>query len=194
MNPENTTQKSVEELDLEIETENLKKVEAALFISGRFLKMPELIALTDVSPILLRKILSDLEDKYKESGIKIIEKNNAWKMDVDENFTWLVNKFASGKSEFTKAEQETLAVIAYKQPIKQSVIINVRGNKAYDHIRMFVEMGLINKKKTGHTAELTINDKFYDYFHTEDTEDKTELIAQSQEAENLEDYKGDKTK
>ncbi|MBU0466566.1 MAG: SMC-Scp complex subunit ScpB [Nanoarchaeota archaeon] len=161
---EHITEKSVEELDTEIEFENLKKIEAALFLAGRFMTIPELITLTDVNPILLKKMLSDLQDKYKDSGINIIQQENSWKMDVSEDHISMVNKLATGSSEFTKAEQETLAIIAYKQPIKQSVIIKIRGNKAYDHIKQFVEMNLLNKKKTGHTAELTLTERFYDYF------------------------------
>jgi len=85
-------------------------------------------------------------------------------MDVSIDYGWLVNKLATGSSEFSKGEQETLAIIAYKQPIKQSVLIKIRGNKAYEHIRKYFEMGLINKKKSGHTSELTLSDSFYEYF------------------------------
>ena len=80
-------------------------------------------------------------------------------------YTWLVNKLATGSSEFSKAEQETLAILAYKQPMKQSVLVKIRGNKAYDHIKKFADMGLIKKKKMGHTFELTLDETFYDYFH-----------------------------
>lgn len=159
------TEKNVEELDSEIETQNSRKIEAALFLSGRFMTLQELITLTDVNPIILKKILSDLEDKYKDAGITIIKAQNQWKMDIAEDFVDMVNKLATGSSEFTKAEQETLAMIAYKQPIKQSVIIKIRGNKAYDHIKRFVELGLVNKKKMGHTADLSLTDRFYEYFH-----------------------------
>lgn len=156
--------KNIEELDTEIELENLKKIEAALFISGRFMSLQELIAITNVNPILLKKILADLQDKYKNSGITIVHQENSWKMDVAENYLEMVNRLATGSSEFSKAEQETLATIAYKGPIKQSVIIKIRGNKAYDHIKNFAELGLIIKKKMGHTAELSLSDKFYEYF------------------------------
>ncbi len=160
------TKETLEEIDSSQEIENMKKVEAALFISGRFLSIQELITLTDINPILLKKLLSDLKDRYNDSAIEIICKNNLWKMDVSQEYVDMVNKLAMGSSEFTKAEQETLAIIAYKQPIKQSVIIKIRGNKAYDHIKKFVEIGLLGKKKIGHTAELTLNDSFHDYFHT----------------------------
>lgn len=159
------SKESVEEIDDALEYESKKKIEAALFVSGRFLSVQELVALTEVNPILLRKILEDLSEDYKDSGIDVINKDNLWKMDVSSEYTWMVNKLATGSSEFSKAEQETLAIIAYKQPIKQSVIVKIRGNKAYDHIKKFVEMGLIVKKRIGHTADLSLSDDFHDYFH-----------------------------
>ncbi len=159
------SEKTIEEIDSSTELENIKKLEAALFIAGRFLTIQELVTLTDINPILLKKALSDLQDKYKNSGIEIVQRDSLWKMDVAPEFTSIVNKLATGSSEFSKAEQETLAIIAYKQPMKQSVLVKIRGNKAYDHIKKFTELGLINKKKMGHTAELTLTELFHDYFH-----------------------------
>jgi segregation and condensation protein B len=162
------TKESIEDIDNAIETESIKKIEATLFIAGRFLSLQELVALTDVNPIILKKILRDLVDKYKESGIEILNKNNLWKMDVAPEYAWVVNKLATGSSEFTKAEQETLAILAYKQPMKQSVLVKIRGNKAYDHIKKLFDMGLVNKKRMGHTAELTLTDSFHEYFNVEE--------------------------
>ena len=165
------TRESTDELDNEREQEQTKKVEAALFVAGKFLSIQELVALTDVNPIFLKKILEDLQEKYLDRGIEIVNKEQLWKMDVSSEYTWLVNKLATGSSEFSKAEQETLALIAYKQPIKQSVIVKIRGNKSYDHIRKFVQMGLIVKKKAGHTADLSLSDSFHEYFHVPQGED-----------------------
>lgn len=165
MNGNGISRESIDEIDSINERENFRKVEAALFISGRFLKLSELVSLTDINPILLRKILDDLADSYRDSAIEIVKKNDSWKMDVSSEYVGMVNRLAGGTSEFSKAEQETLAIIAYKQPIKQSVLIKIRGNKAYDHIKNFVGMGLVNKKKMGHTNEITLSEDFYDYFH-----------------------------
>ncbi|HVY01571.1 MAG TPA: SMC-Scp complex subunit ScpB [Candidatus Nanoarchaeia archaeon] len=156
---------SIEEIDSGREKENLKKVEAALFIAGRFMSVQELVALTDVNPLLLKKLLADLQDMYSDRGIELVKKNDMWKMDVSQEYSYLVNKLATGNSEFSKGEQETLAIIAYKQPMKQSVLIKIRGNKAYDHIHKFVSMGLVTKKRMGHTSELRLSESFYDYFH-----------------------------
>ena len=150
--------------DQERERELLRRVEASLFIAGRFLSLKELVSLTDINPILLRKLLGDLTDSYGESALEIVNKNDLWKMDVSPDYTHLVNKLATGSAEFTRAQQETLAIIAYKQPMKQSVLVKIRGNKAYEHIKSFVELGLVVKKRAGHTWDLTLNDSFYDYF------------------------------
>ena len=169
------------EADNARELENLRKLEAALFVSGKFMNLKELVSLTDLNPIILRKLLGDLETKYRGSGVEIVQKEELWKMDVASDFVYMVNRLATGSSEFTKAEQETLAIIAYKQPMKQSVLIKIRGNKAYDHVSKFVEMGLIIKKKFGHTADLTLSDSFYDYFSLD--KDKKAVSLQLQEGE-----------
>ncbi|MBM3232417.1 SMC-Scp complex subunit ScpB [Candidatus Pacearchaeota archaeon] len=159
---------NVNELDEAREVDNIRKVEAALFVSGKFMSLKELVALTDVNPLLLRDILRTLEERYKGKGVEVVRREDLWKMDVHPDFVYMVNRLATGNSEFTKAEQETLAIIAYKQPMKQSILIKIRGNKAYDHVAKFVEMGLIIKKKVGHTAEISLSENFYNYFNVAD--------------------------
>jgi len=162
------TESTAEELDNTFEDkekDSEEKVEASLFIAGRFLNLQELIMLTDINPIMLKEILHRLEKKYSHGVLRLINRNNSWKMDVAEKYHYLINKLATGNAEFTKAEQETLAVIAYKQPIKQSVIIKIRGNKSYDHIKKFRQLGLITAKRVGHTVELSLSEEFYEYFN-----------------------------
>ena len=162
--------KTFDEIESSKERENLKLLEAAFFVSGRFLSMPEIISLTDLNPLIIKDLIFKLREKYekKDSAIEIVEKSNMWKMDVNPEYTFLINKLATGEAEFTKSEQETLAIIAFKQPIKQSVMIKIRGNKAYDHVKKLNDLGLIKKKKEGHTNILTLADDFYDYFNVND--------------------------
>ncbi len=154
------------------EKEDVKKIEAILFISGRFLNMQELMTLSDLNPVVIMDLLEQLEKKYNnaDSALQIVEKNNMWKMDVKQEYSYLINKLATGSPEFSKAEQETLAIIALKQPINKSVIVKIRGNKAYDHTKKFSGLGLIKKKKTGRTYELSLSKEFYDYFNISKTE------------------------
>ncbi len=158
---------TLNEVDEGKQKEDMKLLEAIFFVSGRFLTMSELVALSDLNPVIIQQLTEKLREKYgkDDSAIEIIEKNGLWKMDVKPDYTYLINKLATGSAEFSKAEQETLAIIAFKQPIKQSVIIKIRGNKAYEHIKKFSDLDLIKKKKTGHTYELSLSDDFYDYFN-----------------------------
>ncbi|MBT96964.1 MAG: SMC-Scp complex subunit ScpB [Candidatus Pacearchaeota archaeon] len=172
--------KTISEIDESKEKENLKKIEAVFFVSGRFLSMQELISLTDLNPLIIKELIEKLKEKYEEdSAIEIIVKNNLWKMDVRQEYSYIINKLATGSAEFSKAEQETLGIIAYKHPIKQSVIIKIRGNKAYDHIKKFVELNLLRKKKIGHTHELSLSDDFYDYFNINDYENPLGKVGES---------------
>ena len=153
--------------DSDEEKESLRKIEAVLFVAGRFLNMQELVAISDLNPISIKEAIEELKSNYEKSNsaLQIVEKNEMWKMDVRPQYSKVINRLAAGSSEFSKAEQETLAMIAFKQPVKQSVIVKIRGNKAYDHIKRFAELGLVKKKKLGHTSELSLGDDFYNYFN-----------------------------
>ena len=162
------TSSTVDEIDNEFinkEKNAESLVEASLFIAGKFMTMQDLILLTDLNQIMIKEILSTLHKKYTTGAIRIIERNNSYKMDIAQEYHYLINKLASGNAEFTKSEQETLAIIAYKQPVKQSIIIKIRGNKSYDHIKKFNNLGLIISKPIGHTLEISLSEEFYEYFN-----------------------------
>lgn len=176
------TSKTIKEIDETREKEELKILEAVLFISGRYLSMQELISLSDLNPIILGDLIERLKDKYnkEDSALEVTEKNGMWKMDVRQEYTSIINRLATGTAEFSKAEQETLAIIAYKQPIKQSVIIKIRGNKAYEHIKKLTDLELIKRKKAGHTHELSLSEDFYDYFSVSEN-DRTSVPGLNEE-------------
>lgn len=181
----------VEKNKIEKEKEYLKLIEATLFVAGRWMNLQELVAITNINPLLLKMLLSKLKEEYekKDGAIIITEKENMWKMDIKNEYIYLVGKLATGSSEFSKAEQETLAVIAYKQPIKQSVVVKIRGNKAYNHIKKFIQLGLIRAKKQGHTLELSLTEEFYNYFSLKENNELENLrkIGENISKENKQD-------
>jgi len=194
---------TIDEIDSGKEKENMKTLEAIFFVSGRFLTMSELVSLSDLNPVEIQELIKKLQEKYnnEDSAIEIVkkggtfhsssegveqEKNEMWKMDVKTDYTYLINKLATGSAEFSKAEQETLAIIAFKQPIKQSVIIRIRGNKAYDHVKKFADLELVRKKRSGRTYELSLSDDFYDYFNVQDSE-KENLLKKIETSEGSEE-------
>jgi segregation and condensation protein B len=153
------------------EKELMQKIEAALFLSASYLDVDHLVRVTNVNPLMVKEMMDKLIEKYDKNDSSIIitrrevEGKPVYKMDVKKEFHNLVNKMVTGEAEFSKSEQETLAIIAYKQPIKQSSIVRIRSNKAYDHIKHFIAVGLVKSKRLGRTYELTLSEDFYNYFN-----------------------------
>jgi segregation and condensation protein B len=160
------------------EKNNEAIAEAVLFIAGRFMSLDELVMYTNINPLTLKEILEKLEEKYKtlNSAFEITVRGENYKLDVKKEYSNFVNKLAAGKSEFTKGEQETLAIVAYKQPILQSVVVKIRGNKAYDHIKRLIELSLLKTRKTRHTLELSLSDTFYEYFNLHKNEGADQIV------------------
>jgi len=57
-----------------------------------------------------------------------------------------------------------LSYIAYRQPVPQSQVIEVRGHHAYDHLKELEELGLIHRERAGRTRVIGTTEFFADYF------------------------------
>jgi len=149
---------------LNTETDAKAVIEAALFASGRTLTPKELADLSGLSEERARALAGDLAGEYafRRSGLEIKNIGNGYSMQVRFGLASRVLSFAPKEIEAPLIR--TLAIIAYKQPIKQSELVEIRGNKSYDHVRELVERGLINAEKKGRTKELTTTRGFADYF------------------------------
>ena len=92
-------------------------------------------------------------------------------------------------TELDKPTQETLALVAYRNPILQSEIIDMRGNTAYDHIKSLRGLEFITSEKKGRTRLLKLTPKFYDYFDVVDDQlkQKFDEADKKEEAEKKEE-------
>ena len=141
------------------------KLEALLFSSGRKMSLEELSKLTKATEEQIQDSLTQLKNQYEEknSSVMLIKEGNSWKLTIREQFLPLVQKIVT-QTELSKTLMETLAVIAFRYPIKQSELIKVRSNKAYDHLKELEEMGYITRKKHGRTNLIKLSQKFFEYF------------------------------
>ncbi|HLC98890.1 MAG TPA: SMC-Scp complex subunit ScpB [Candidatus Nanoarchaeia archaeon] len=143
-----------------------KEVEAILFAAGRKVDLEEIAALCREND--LKRIdgaLQELKKDYNssDSPMFLIQEGSGWKMTVKERYLGLVKDVAP-HTELNKALLETLAIVAWKQPVMQADVIRVRGSSAYEHIRELVEMGFITKVKHGRSYVLKPSTRFFDYF------------------------------
>lgn len=141
------------------------KIEAALFMSSKPLSFTELheIAKTNVSE--LREALNELISEYSErdSALEIKESSLGYQLKVKKEYEGSVSRYAQ-KSEFGRSMLKTLALIAYKQPIKQSEVIKYRTNSAYNDVKELEEKGFISRQPEGRSYIVRTTKKFTEYF------------------------------
>ncbi len=152
---------------MEVTRKDLKKrIEALLFSSAARMAVEDIDKLAKIDNIeLTTDILNELRDDYenKESSLAIVNDGRHWKQTIHDEQLPYVKKVVT-EPELSKTMLETLAVIAYKSPMKQSDLIKIRTNKAYDHIVRLKEEGYITSEKYGRTRLLRLSSKFFDYF------------------------------
>lgn len=139
-------------------------IEAALFAAGKALSLKDLSRLSGLSEENARSLAEELVRDYsaRESGIEIRGFEDRYVMQVRASLARDVISVAP--REIDAPLIRTLAIIAYKQPLKQSDLAEIRGNKSYSHVKELEQMGLINAKKTGRTKVLTTTKGFAEYF------------------------------
>lgn len=141
-----------------------KKIEALLFSSGRKMSIEEIAGLCRKPAPEVLQALHELKEKFTEdSSIMLVEEGTFWKLTPKEEYLHLVRQIVT-KTELSKTLMETLAVIAFKYPLKQADLIKIRTNKSYDHLRELEEMGYITRQKYGRTKLIKLTQKFFDYF------------------------------
>ncbi len=152
-----------------------KDIEALLFSAGRKLGIGEFSQITKSGPEEIKSALAELKMEYdeKSSSLMLANEGDFWKLTVREPFLPLVRKIVT-ETELSKTILETLAVIAFKYPIKQSDLIKIRTNKAYDHLKELEEMGYITRQKHGRTNLIKLTQRFFEYFDL--SEDKVKEV------------------
>lgn len=98
-------------------------------------------------PGRVREMLLDLADRYTaaSSGIELRELGGGWRFYTRDRFAPIVERFVldGAQSRLSRAALETLAVIAYRQPVTRARVAGVRGVNVDGVIRTLMSRGLI---------------------------------------------------
>ena len=153
--------------------DNIKdKIEAVLFVVSRGLTVEEISKFIGLgSTGLVKETLESLQIDYgtRNCALQIVCEFDKWSLNIKKEYLHLTESLLSD-AELTKPVQETLAVVAHRQPALQSDVIKIRGVSAYEHIKVLLEEGFITSGKSGRTRLLKITPKFYDYFNVVDSD------------------------
>ena len=114
-------------------TENIEKiVESLLLSSSRPLTEAEILKAfnnsDDVHLADVKDALSKLKNFYSDRSIELVKVANGYRLKVKQDYsTWISKLWKTKPQKFSRAMMETLALIAYKQPITRAEIEEVRG-------------------------------------------------------------------
>jgi len=113
--------------------EKLKNIiEAALLAAGGPLSLDMMLTLflDDEQPEKkeLREVLDQLKQDYEGRGIEVVEVGSGWRIQVVEEVSlWVSRLWTERAPRYSRALMETLALIAYRQPITRGDIEDIRG-------------------------------------------------------------------
>ncbi|GAB2500156.1 SMC-Scp complex subunit ScpB [Alkalibacterium psychrotolerans] len=163
----------------------LASYEALLFVAGEDgLKLEELAQLTRSTPDHVSASLKRLKVKYEsdeESGLTLIETADNIRLVTKKSLSPLVQLYAQSplSKQLSKASIETLAVIAYKQPITRMEIEEIRGVQLSSSLQKLKLRQLIQEigrlDAPGKPVLYGTTDYFLDYFGLNDLTELPEL-------------------
>src|SRR5439155_25411395 len=104
-------------------------VEALVFAADKPVTVARLRQLTRVSDTRrLEQTLADLADEYRERGVVLQQVSGGYQFRTATQFSGWVQQLIAGRPvRLTRAQLETLAIIAYRQPITRPEIDEIRG-------------------------------------------------------------------
>ncbi|HEU4642657.1 MAG TPA: SMC-Scp complex subunit ScpB [Gemmatimonadaceae bacterium] len=126
-----------------------KLLEAALFASGRPIPIDELAALDpEASRAALAMALDEIRERYDTEGhgVELVELAGGWQILTRPEYTETIERaqLAARPQRLSAAALETLAIIAYRQPIGRADIEEIRGVSVGGMLKTLLERGLID--------------------------------------------------
>lgn len=159
--------------DIIINKERLRSIiESLLFINEKPIDIQEMSEILEVDKKDIADILENISNEYKQrsSGICIVKVAGGYQMcSHPDNEPWVRKMYKErGKQKLSIASLETLAIIAYKQPITRIEIEAIRGVNIDGVLRHLLNLGLIKmhgrKEVIGRPFLYITTRKFLEYF------------------------------
>jgi len=156
-------------------------LEAILFAAGKPLDEKKLLAFfdDDNKPALadVRQALHSLQEDYKLRGIELIEVASGYRFQTKQSYAkWVMKLWEEKPTRYSRALLETLALVAYRQPITRGEIEEIRGVSTSSTIfKTLDERGWItvigHKEVPGRPGMYATTKEFLDYFNFKSLEE-----------------------
>ena len=155
--------------------EQERMVEAILFASSDPVTVKEIIGRLPhgCEP---EKALSNLREKYKSRGVNLVKVGDCWALRTASDLSFLMQKETVEVRKLSRAAVETLAIIAYHQPVTRAEIEEIRGvSVSRGTIDLLMDLDWIKigrrRMSPGRPVTFAITQNFLDHFGLESARD-----------------------
>ncbi len=151
---------------MKIDEKKLALLEAVLFTTADPLPLEKLSKYVRSNREKMEEMIKILKEKYakEDSGIALSD-IGGYRLVVKPEFLEDVTDLTP-HSDLSRGLLRVLAIIAYHEPIKQSDIVKVIGNRTYEYVKDLEQRGLIRVEKKSRTKILATTPQFEEYFGT----------------------------
>lgn len=149
-------------------------IEAALLSSNKPLNLERIKDLFEPEQLpgndALREALAELADSYADSAMQLVEVASGWRLQVRNDYMpWVSRLWEERPQRYSRALLETLALVAYRQPITRGEIEDIRGVAVSSQIiRTLVDREWVrvvgHRDVPGRPAMYATTRQFLDYF------------------------------
>ena len=148
--------------------EQERMVEAILFASAEPLRVPAIAARLPQGSDA-RAALEALEKRYRGRGVRVVQVGEAWAFRTAPDLGFLMRREAEDEKKLSRAAIETLAIIAYHQPVTRAEIEEIRGVAASKGtLDLLLELGWIRlgprRETPGRPVTFATTEGFLDHF------------------------------
>ena len=148
--------------------QNLRMVEALLFAAGEPLAADEIAGrLPEGADVA--GLLHDLKEMYAERGVNLVQVAGKWSFRTAGDLSFLLAREAVEQRRLSRAALETLAIIAYHQPVTRAEIESIRGVQASrGTLDVLLELGMVRmrgrRRSPGRPVTFGTTDAFLEHY------------------------------
>jgi len=168
-------------------------IEALIFATDKPVTLQRLRQLTRISDVTrIEQALAELHEDYKDRGIALHQVSGGYQFRTNTAFSSWVQQLIQGRPvRLSRAQLETLAIVAYRQPITRPEIDEIRGVDSSNTLRLLLDRSLIRvlgrREEVGRPTLYGTTKEFLDFFSLSDLRELptlreySELTAESRQ-------------
>lgn len=162
--------------------EKRSSLEALLFVSGGPLEIRRAAMLLELPPDTVEALILELADRYSDSALQIVPLAGGYQMCTRAEYADVVEALIeTERTHLSRAAMETLAIVAYKQPVTRVEVDAIRGVNSDGVMSRLCSYGLLEtrgrKDTVGRPVLYGTTSKFLQHFGLQSLEELPEIVS-----------------